>query len=109
MMSEGYICVQPLTYFLFEPKPEYHSQEELFDKLEEGEVDRVLAPNYLDILNLVERKQIKNVFSVVNVFNEPFLVGLALVNKDTEQDKHFITCLRRKVKSLKSQVCRPTD
>lgn len=76
---------------------EFNSQEELFNKLKDGDLDRVLMPNYL-LNELGEQKEIMNLFSVANVYDEPFLMGLALANTDTKVDKPFITCLKRTIK-----------
>ena len=79
---------------------EFNSQAEMFAQLQDGNVDRVLIPNYFDILRLTESEQAMKLFSVVDVIHEPFLTGLALANQDNTGNKAFVSCLRKKVKSL---------
>lgn len=68
----------------------------------EKKVDRVLAPNYLDIIRLEENNPMMDLLTIVDVIHEPFLTGFALANKDTREDQPFLTCLKREVKRLKN-------
>ena len=70
----------------------------MFSQLEDGRVDRVLIPNYFDILRLTKDESAMKAFSVVDVLNEPFLTGMASVNKESSDNKAFVSCLRKKIK-----------
>ena len=84
-----------LVFFL-----EFNSQQEMFTGLLNGSVDRILIPNYFDIPLLQAREPSMKLLSVVNVVHEPFDTGLALANKQDSNNKAFISCLRKKVKSF---------
>ncbi len=72
----------------------------MFARLKDGSVDRVLVPNYFDILRLKESEPAMELFSVVDVINEPFLIGMASVDKQISVNKHFVSCLQKKVSSF---------
>ena len=76
----------------------------MFAQLKDGTVNRVLIPNYFDILRLRESEPAMKLFSVVDVIHEPFLTGLAMANKQSSDNKAFLSCLRKKIKSLHA-VC----
>lgn len=69
----------------------------MFTHSKPATVDRVLIPNYFDIPRLKELKE----YSVVDVLHEPFQTGLVMVNKLSDENKAFFSCLQKKVKSVK--------
>lgn len=71
----------------------------MFAAVENGNVDRILLPNYFYIHRLKKSEEKMKLFSVVGVVHEPFLTGLAMVNKLSSDNKAFLSCLRKKVKS----------
>jgi cobalamin-dependent methionine synthase I len=73
----------------------------MFAQLQVGSVDRVLIPNYFDILRLTDSEPAMKLFSVVDVINEPFLTGMASVNKQGSDNKAFVSCLQKKIKSFR--------
>ncbi|XP_028394000.1 uncharacterized protein LOC114518237 isoform X2 [Dendronephthya gigantea] len=78
---------------------EFNSQDAMFAAVESGDVDRILVQNYFYIHRLKEGEEKMKLFSVVDVVHEPFLTGLAMVNKLSNDNKAFLSCLRKKVKS----------
>lgn len=70
----------------------------MFTHSKPATVDRVLIPNYFDISRLKENLK---KFSVVDVLHEPFQTGLVMVNKLSDENKAFFSCLQKKVKSAK--------
>ena len=76
----------------------------MFARLQDGTVNRVLIPNYFDILRLRESDPAMKLFSVIDVIHESFLTGLALANKQSSDNIAFLSCLRKKINSLHA-VC----
>ena len=70
----------------------------MFARLQDLSVDRVLIPNYFDIVRLEESVPAMKLFSVVDVIHEPFCTGLAFANKQSIENKAFVSCLQKKVK-----------
>ena len=74
----------------------------MFAGLIDGKVNCLLTPtanypNYFD-------KDKVDLLAIVDVIPDPFVTGLALANKNTEDDNAFINCLKRKIKTMKSEI-----
>ena len=64
---------------------EYDNQDSMYKAFYEGEVSRILVPNYLDHLYFATKKHLARDFVIASVAKHPFSVGLALV----DEKKHF--------------------
>ena len=74
----------------------------------EGEVSRILVPNYLDHLYFATKKHLASDFVIANVVKHPFSVGLALVDEKkhlNEETSEFLRCWERTIINNLEEVC----
>ena len=80
--------------------------------IQNGEVDRLVFPNYLDFLYLrtsPNYKSLNDGFLLTNTLNYPFQIGMAFAVDSanmTAMEKSFLKCFRRQLPTLEKQIRR---